>query len=102
MPLTVFDVKGIPATRREMIEAAIEKGGKHLAYTHEAWVRHRQSWRRRERSDYRAPKGLSGASVRDRRGAGRDYPPRQRDAGRVRERWLEFTPHTANTIRVHC
>ena len=38
MPLTVFDVKGIPATRRELIEAAIEKGGKHLAHTHEAWV----------------------------------------------------------------
>ena len=38
MPLTVFDFKGIPATRRELIEAAIEKGGKHLAHTHEAWV----------------------------------------------------------------
>ena len=38
MPLTVFDVKGIPATRCELIEAAIEKGGKHLAHTDEAWV----------------------------------------------------------------
>ena len=30
MPLTVFDCKGIPATRRERIVAAVEAGGKHL------------------------------------------------------------------------
>jgi hypothetical protein len=28
MPLTIFDCKGIPATRREQIEAAVEAGGK--------------------------------------------------------------------------
>ena len=38
MPLTVFDTKGIPATRRERIQAAVEAGGKHLAAPHEAWI----------------------------------------------------------------
>ena len=38
MPLTVFDTKGIPATRRERIEAAVEAGGKHVAAPHEAWI----------------------------------------------------------------
>ena len=38
MPLTVFDTKGIPATRRERIEAAIESGGKHVAAPFEAWI----------------------------------------------------------------
>jgi len=32
-----------------MIEAAIEKGGKHLAHTHEAWVAIDSLARRRER-----------------------------------------------------
>ena len=49
MPLTVFDVKGIPATRRELIEAAIEKGGRRLAHTHEAGVATDSLARRRER-----------------------------------------------------
>jgi hypothetical protein len=30
MPLTVFDTKGIPAHRRERIEAAVTAGGKHV------------------------------------------------------------------------
>jgi hypothetical protein len=38
MPLTVFESKGIPATRRERIEAAVEAGGKHVAAPHEAWI----------------------------------------------------------------
>jgi hypothetical protein len=36
--LTVFDCKGIPATRRENIEAAVTAGGKHLNAAHEAWI----------------------------------------------------------------
>ncbi len=38
MPLTVFDTKGIPALRRERIEAAVEAGGKHVTEPHEAWI----------------------------------------------------------------
>ena len=38
MPLLVFDTKGIPATRRERIEAAVEAGGKHLKEAYEAWI----------------------------------------------------------------
>jgi hypothetical protein len=38
MPLTIFDCKGIPATRRERIEAAVEAGGKHLAKSYEGWI----------------------------------------------------------------
>ena len=38
MPLTVFDTKGVPATRRERIEAAVEAGGKHIGAPHEAWI----------------------------------------------------------------
>jgi hypothetical protein len=38
MPLTVFDTKGIPATRRERIEAAVEAGGKDVAAPYEAWI----------------------------------------------------------------
>jgi hypothetical protein len=34
LPITVFDVKGIPATRRERIEAA----GRQLVAPHEAWI----------------------------------------------------------------
>jgi hypothetical protein len=29
MPLTIFDTKGIPAMRRERIEAAVTAAGKH-------------------------------------------------------------------------
>ena len=38
MPITVFDTKGIPATRRERIEAAVEAAGRDLAGPHEAWI----------------------------------------------------------------
>jgi hypothetical protein len=38
VPITVFDTKGIPATRRERIEAAVVAGGKHVAAPHEAWI----------------------------------------------------------------
>jgi hypothetical protein len=38
MPLTVFDIKGLPATRRERIEAAVEAGGQHLSVPYEAWI----------------------------------------------------------------
>jgi hypothetical protein len=38
MPLTVFDCKGIPATRRERIEAAVESGGKHVAESYDGWI----------------------------------------------------------------
>ena len=38
MPLTVFEAQGIPATRRERIQAAVDAGGKHVARTHEAWI----------------------------------------------------------------
>jgi hypothetical protein len=36
--LTVFDTKGIPATRRERIEAAVVAGGKHVSAPHETWI----------------------------------------------------------------
>jgi hypothetical protein len=38
MPLTVFDCKGISATRRERIEAAVEAAGQHLAQPYEGWI----------------------------------------------------------------
>ena len=38
MPITVFESKGIPATRREPIQAAVESGGKHVPGAHEAWI----------------------------------------------------------------
>ena len=38
MPLLVFDTKGIPATRRERIEAAVEAGGKHTSANYQAWI----------------------------------------------------------------
>jgi len=38
MPITVFESKGIPATRRERIEAAVEAAGRHVAAPHEAWI----------------------------------------------------------------
>jgi hypothetical protein len=31
MPLTIFDVKGVPGTRRERIENAVAAGAKHLS-----------------------------------------------------------------------
>jgi hypothetical protein len=38
MPLIVFDCKGIPAARRERIEAAVEAAGQRLAQPYEAWI----------------------------------------------------------------
>jgi hypothetical protein len=38
MPLTVFDTKGVPATRRERIQAAVESGGELVSAPHEAWI----------------------------------------------------------------
>jgi hypothetical protein len=38
MPITVFETRGIPATRRERIQAAVESGGKHVAGAREAWI----------------------------------------------------------------
>jgi hypothetical protein len=38
MPLTVFDCKGIPATRRERIETAVEAGGRHVKEQFEGWI----------------------------------------------------------------
>jgi hypothetical protein len=38
MPLTVFDIKGIPGNRRERIETAVVAGGKHTQAPHEAWI----------------------------------------------------------------
>ena len=38
MPLTVFDIKGVPGTRRERIEAAVVAGGRHTRGPHEAWI----------------------------------------------------------------
>jgi hypothetical protein len=38
MPLTVFDIKGVPGARRERIEAAVVLGGRHATGPHEAWI----------------------------------------------------------------
>lgn len=36
--ITVFDCKGISATRRERIEAVVEAGGQRLTQPYEAWI----------------------------------------------------------------
>src|SRR5664279_5283303 len=38
MSITVFDIKGVPGTRRERIEAAVVAGGRHAPGPHEAWI----------------------------------------------------------------
>ena len=38
MPLLVFETKGIPATRRERIEVAVEAGGIHASGNYQAWI----------------------------------------------------------------
>jgi hypothetical protein len=38
MPLTIFDVKGVPGTRRERIENAVVAGGKHLSEPYEGRI----------------------------------------------------------------
>jgi hypothetical protein len=38
MPITVFEVKGVPAHRRERIEGAVVAGGRHATVSYEAWI----------------------------------------------------------------
>jgi len=38
MPLTVLDTKGLPVTRRERIEDAVQTGGKNVSQSYEAWI----------------------------------------------------------------
>jgi hypothetical protein len=38
MPLTVFQVKGVPGHRRERIETAVIAGGRHASGPPEAWI----------------------------------------------------------------
>jgi hypothetical protein len=38
MPLTVFDCKGIPASRRARIEGAVVAAGRNLSQPYEAWI----------------------------------------------------------------
>jgi hypothetical protein len=38
VPLIVFETKGIPATRRERVEAAVEAGGRHAKESYEGWI----------------------------------------------------------------
>jgi hypothetical protein len=38
MPIIIFDCKGVPATRRERIETAVEAGGRHVREPYEAWI----------------------------------------------------------------
>ena len=38
MPLTVFDCKGIPASRRARIEGAVVAAGRNLPQPYEAWI----------------------------------------------------------------
>ena len=38
MPLTVFDTKGVPAHRRERIEAVVAAGGEHVSALYEGWI----------------------------------------------------------------
>jgi hypothetical protein len=38
VPITVFECKGISATRRERVQTAVEAGGRHVTAPHEAWI----------------------------------------------------------------
>lgn len=38
MPITVFDIKGVPGSRRDRIEAAVVAGGRHARGPNEAWI----------------------------------------------------------------
>ena len=38
MPLTVFDIKGVPYTRRDRIEQAVVAGGKDLQEPYRGWI----------------------------------------------------------------
>jgi len=38
VPLTVFDCKGIPATRRERIASSVTAAGRNVSGSYEAWI----------------------------------------------------------------
>ena len=38
VPLTIFDIKGVPGHRRERIEAAVVAGSKHASLSYEGWI----------------------------------------------------------------
>ena len=38
MPLTIFDIRGIPGNRLERIEAAVIAGCKHASSPYEEWI----------------------------------------------------------------
>jgi hypothetical protein len=57
VPITVFDAKGIPATRREGMEAARVAAGRHVSAPHEAWIAGRPA-ARRVQGPYKGPHGL--------------------------------------------
>ena len=38
MPITVFETKGIPATKRDPIETAVIAGVRNVTAPHEAWI----------------------------------------------------------------
>jgi hypothetical protein len=38
VPLTIFDIRGIPAHRRERIGAAVTAGGKTASTAYEGWI----------------------------------------------------------------
>jgi hypothetical protein len=38
MPVTIFEMHGIPGHGRERIEATVAAGGKHTTGPHEAWI----------------------------------------------------------------
>ena len=38
MSLTVFDCRGIAATRRERFEAAVQAAGQHISQPYEGWI----------------------------------------------------------------
>jgi hypothetical protein len=38
VPLSIFDVKGLSALRRERIEAAVVAGGRHVSAPYEGWI----------------------------------------------------------------
>jgi len=38
VPITVFDIKGVPGSRRERIKGAVVAGGRHARGPHQAWI----------------------------------------------------------------
>ena len=81
MPLTVFDCKGIPATRRERIEAAVEAAGKSQIEPYEAWIS-ADPFRGGVRVSIMGPHGFqTDGQSRRRRRSGGDPRARSGDAG---------------------